>query len=1180
VEFAILGPLEVRTADGRLRLGGPRQRAVLAHLILRANLVVPAEQLVDELWGEEPPETARNTLQTYVYRLRKVLGEDRLEGRSGGYVLLAEPDEIDASRFETLVREGRGLLQSDPGAAVDRLDEALALWRGPAFSDFPDEPSLRGEIARLEDLRLGATEHRISAQLALGRHTTVVGALETLTDRHPLRERLWAGLMLALYRTGRQAEALDAYRRAREVLSDELGIDPSPELQELHERILRQDPELIVQPTAPAPPAARTGAGELAPGTEFAGYRIESVLGRGGMSVVYLAQHLGLERKVALKVLAPQLAEDERFRERFVRESRIAAGMEHPNIVPIYEAGEAEGLLFIAMRYVPGTDLGKLIRREGTITAARTVAIAREVASALDAAHARGLVHRDVKPGNILVVEGEGSDGRDLVYLSDFGLTKRLESGVGLTQTGQFVGTVDYVAPEQIEGKQVDARADVYSLGCVLFESLSGTVPYQRETHVGVLYAHLREKPPRLTAARPDLPASIDGVVASALSKAPAQRPATAGELAGAVRDALEVPSERAAEPVRQIWRWQTATAARVAAVVAAGIAFAISRGETPAAVGDSASPTASASPSPSPDPHFRTVERPLSADEERLLSSIPADVGAECLPLDRAEPIQGELAALVCRTEDVEVLYELFPTRDTMEAALQGGANRTGAPEGDCASDRLAVTSYTSGGEPTGRVLCYTIRQGLARQTEGEPASSHIEWTDENSLIYAHAIRSDVADLSLYEWWLSSSGPVIPGADDATAAKDRPPSAEPRLRDGSYLVSVVEPGQRDVNLRDAKGRPLVTYRIHIEAGTYEFARDGEVVDAGNILLQKPNVVVFDPETSTCADTGPSGQPAAYELSASEGSLRWEFKGGGTCAGPQGAPEGLAWTRAPAGVIAFGADDEIALMDTAGFGVEQLTDDAETGPNAYPIWSPDGTGIVFAGAGPDGFDLYAMNTDGTGLKRLTDVEGDEIHPAWSPDGSRIAFVLADLVLLGDTFRDSIVVVDPDGGGWTELVTREDERLGWPAWSPDGRRIAFIGCCLTGGFNIYVMDADGSHMTKVHEVPVSPFGLPLSWTPDGERIVFWGPERGKDTLLSMRPDGSDIQPFSDRFPKSPFIGELVLDWSPDERWIVMAGTYVVNEPGGGTLVLLMRADGSEVFTLGYFVTDPKWRPVIG
>ena len=330
------------------------------------------------------------------------------------------------SRFESLVRRGKASSGSDPSGAAATLAEALDLWRGPAFADLAEEPSLRGSIARMDELRLGATEHRIAAELAMGRHSTMVSELEALTARYPLRERLWAHLMLAMYRSGRQAEALDAFQRAQQVLQEELGADPSEELLDLNQQILRRDPELLGDETSAPPPSGRPSRGDLALGTSFAGYRIEAVLGRGGMSVVYLAEHLALGRKVALKLLAPQLADDDRFRERFVRESRIAAGMEHPNIVPIYEAGEAEDSLFIAMRYVPGTDLGTLIRREGTLDPERALWIVRETASALDAAHARGLVHRDVKPGNILVVPEEGSEGRDLVYLSDFGLTKRL----------------------------------------------------------------------------------------------------------------------------------------------------------------------------------------------------------------------------------------------------------------------------------------------------------------------------------------------------------------------------------------------------------------------------------------------------------------------------------------------------------------------------------------------------------------------------------------------------------------------------------------------------------------------------------------------------------------------------------------------------------------------------------
>ena len=449
MQFLILGPLEV-TDDGRkLALGGPKQRAVLAHLILRANHVVSADLLIDGLWGEEPPESARNTLQTYVYRLRKVLGEDRIEGRDGGYVLAAADGEIDAERFQVLVKKGKAQAGSDPGAAAATLSDALSLWRADALADVTEEPSLRGEAARLEELRLSATEHRVSAEIAMGGHSTVVPELESLTARYPLRERMWANLMLALYRSGRQAEALSTFERARQVLADELGADPSPELRRLHEQILHGAPELGASAPAGRPRSeVRTSRVDLQPGIEVAGYRIERTLGRGGMSVVYLAEHDWLQRKVALKVLAPQLAEDERFRERLVRESRLAASLDHPNVIPIYEAGASGGDLFIAMRYVEGTDLRTLLHEGGALEPERAIAIVRQVAAALDAAHEQGLVHRDVKPGNVLLARQRGSEAGEHVYLSDFGLTKRSSSDSGITGTGQFVGTLDYAAPE------------------------------------------------------------------------------------------------------------------------------------------------------------------------------------------------------------------------------------------------------------------------------------------------------------------------------------------------------------------------------------------------------------------------------------------------------------------------------------------------------------------------------------------------------------------------------------------------------------------------------------------------------------------------------------------------------------------------------------------------------------
>jgi serine/threonine protein kinase/streptogramin lyase len=274
-------------------------------------------------------------------------------------------------------------------------------------------------------------------------------------------------------------------------------------------------------------------------GTQLAGYRIEAVIGRGGMSVVYLAEDIRLKRKVALKLLSPELAQSEKFRERFVRESELAASLDHPNIIPIFEAGESEGALYIAMRYVEGTDLGALIEREGGLEPERAVGLLAQAAGALDTAHARGLIHRDVKPSNMLIAAGTSRAGLEHLYLSDFGVTKRSTSDSGITGTGQFVGTLDYAAPEQFEGRALDARTDVYSLGCVLYECLTGEVPFQRDTQAALVYAHLMSPPPAVTDKRPGLAEGIDEVVATGMAKVPEKRYASAGELVEAAHKTL-----------------------------------------------------------------------------------------------------------------------------------------------------------------------------------------------------------------------------------------------------------------------------------------------------------------------------------------------------------------------------------------------------------------------------------------------------------------------------------------------------------------------------------------------------------------------------------------------------------------------------------------------------------------
>src|SRR5215210_1115031 len=283
---------------------------------------------------------------------------------------------------------------------------------------------------------------------------------------------------------------------------------------------------------------------ELETGDDFAGHRITGVAGRGGMGVVYRAVQLDLDRAVALKLIAPQLAEDPAFRDRFVRESRLAAAIDHPNVIPIYYTGEHDGQLYIAMRYVEGSDLRTLVRAAGRLEPARAAHIASQVASALDAAHERGVVHRDVKPANVLLGSG------DHAYLTDFGLTKRIAShSGGATRTGGWVGTLGFVAPEQIRGERVDARADVYALGCVLFHMLAGTAPYHRESDEATLWAHLNDDPPSLSAYAEGTPPALEAVVRRALAKDPDDRFPSAGDLGrtalAAVGRAAPLRSER-----------------------------------------------------------------------------------------------------------------------------------------------------------------------------------------------------------------------------------------------------------------------------------------------------------------------------------------------------------------------------------------------------------------------------------------------------------------------------------------------------------------------------------------------------------------------------------------------------------------------------------------------------------
>ena len=354
-------------------------------------------------------------------------------------------------------------------------------------------------------------------------------------------------------------------------------------------------------------------------GREIAGFRIESEIGRGGMGVVYLAHQSYPERRVALKLLSPELASDPAFRERFVHESNAAASTEHPNIVPVYAAGEADGQLYLAMRFIEGTDLGSLLSTERALSPERAARICAEIADALETAHDRGLIHRDVKPGNILL------DSRDRAYLTDFGLIRRTQLRTDITKTGQFMGTVDYCAPEQIKGGEIDGRVDVYSLGCVLFECLTGAPPFRRDTEVATIYAHLEDPPPRPSSKRPGMSPAVASTVQKAMAKRPEERFATAGEMA----DALRGGSRVGLGPNR---RWLAGTIA-AAVVAVAAIVFVASAGNDEA-------PTHPSSGGGKTIPIGSLVE--LSAEDGSIVSETPNVVGAAGGDLPEIEAGEG----------------------------------------------------------------------------------------------------------------------------------------------------------------------------------------------------------------------------------------------------------------------------------------------------------------------------------------------------------------------------------------------------------------------------------------------------------------------------------------------------------------------------------------------------------
>jgi serine/threonine protein kinase len=466
---------------------------------------------------------------------------------------------------------------------------------------------------------------------------------------------------------------------------------------------------------------------DISLGSVFAGHRLDAIAGRGGMGVVYKATHLALDRVVALKLIAPEISGDAQFRERFKQESMTAAALDHSNVVPIYDAGEEHGQLYVTMRHVPGTDLRALIEQSGALPPAEAASIIAQIAGALDAAHERGLVHRDVKPGNILI---EDRGGRRHAFLTDFGLTKHAASDSGMTKTGMFVGTLDYIAPEQLQGQAVDARTDVYSLSCVLYQAVTGEVPYPRDSEPSKMWAHMGEDPPKVRRVRADVPDAFEEVIERGMAKKPEDRYPSTGDLGRAAIAAAQ--GGQATQVERSVATGDAAPGAAMPPPV-------VSVPAPPPGVPSSPAPTAgpSAPAAPPPPPGYAPPPPPGPPPPQWQPSGPPPPPGAgPGGPKNRTPLIIGAAVAAVLVLGVIAALAlsggggdekksdEPETTQATDTTGTDTGADTSGSPgTGPEADIRLAVET-TLGAVTTDKadVFCGGLSIRYQNQQFGGP--------------------------------------------------------------------------------------------------------------------------------------------------------------------------------------------------------------------------------------------------------------------------------------------------------------------------------------------------------------------------------------------------------------------------------------------------------------------------
>jgi len=531
IQVLVLGPIGARVDGELVDLGGPRQRRLLAALAVEPGTSVGFDRVVDRVWaGDDLPNDPRRTLRTYLTRLRQALGDgESVLTVDEGWRLNPELVVVDCSHLDALTKRAAAP-ELDAHARLAVLDEALALFRGRPFGDLADDDWLRGEAERLTELKASLVERRYQAMLDAGKHTDAVPGLAAEVDANPLRDRLVGLQMLALFRTGRQAEASRVFQEHRERLLDELGLEPGAELADLDRRIVIGDPSLLLTDS---------------PGRALRGYRLGEQLGEGAFAMVYRGTQPSVGRDVAVKIIRSELANRPEFIRRSEAEAHLVARLEHPHIVPLYDYWREPDRACLVLRYLRGGTLEARLTRSGPLPLDEAVRFIGQIGAALTAAHEAGVVHRDVKPANVFLDESGN------YYLGDFGIA--LEAAELSDPTAALsAGSPAYAAPEQLRREAIGPAADVHGLGISLYEALTARLPFpDAVSQADLLQRQLSEPIPAVGSARHDLPSEVDDVLGRATSKDPESRFQSVDEFVTALSEVVGGAALEAAIPTR-----------------------------------------------------------------------------------------------------------------------------------------------------------------------------------------------------------------------------------------------------------------------------------------------------------------------------------------------------------------------------------------------------------------------------------------------------------------------------------------------------------------------------------------------------------------------------------------------------------------------------------------------------